>query len=171
MNRVVKRAAPGASQIDVNNQKQLAIWVACLLGFLFLRKSNLVPDNLKFKKSRKQIAHEDVRLHQLMMLIVLSWTKTIQSNERKLMLPFPRTNSKTGPVKWFSLYITKVPAAACLRAFCYKKGNRLVPVMYPVLNAQTKTWVHSLGVNPCKHSSHSLRRGGTTHTFQKNLTT
>ena len=64
--------------VDTTKQKQLAIWVSMLFGFfLFLRKSNLVPEN-RLHDPRHQLSRQDIKIDQNALIVQIKWSKTIQ---------------------------------------------------------------------------------------------
>ena len=58
-------------KVDVNNQKQLAIWVAMLFGFfLFLRKCNLVPQP-RLHDYVHQLSRQDLKLDDDLLIVMI----------------------------------------------------------------------------------------------------
>ena len=66
--------------VDVNNQKQLAIWVAILFGFfLFLRKSNLVPDG-RVHDSVHQLSRRDIKIDESLLIVNIKCQRQFSFN-------------------------------------------------------------------------------------------
>ena len=61
--------------VDLDNQKQLVVWVSLLTGYyLVLRKSNLVPLS-RVHDTVHNITRQDVRYDDGLMIVFIRWTK------------------------------------------------------------------------------------------------
>ena len=100
-----------AHLVNTNDQKQLAVWVSMLFGFfLFLRKSNLVPDT-RIHDERRQLSRKDLKLDKNLLIVTIKWSKTIQFSQRKLQLPLLLdAHSTVCPIKWLLIMLNKIPA-------------------------------------------------------------
>ena len=106
MDHVVKQAAPITPQLLVKmvlvvNHKdavETIAWTATLIGFyLFLRKSNLVPEAMDKFNSLHQFHRTDVNLLGLdkAMMLEVRWTKILQDRQKKLRFPVMPACNKT----------------------------------------------------------------------------
>ncbi len=72
------------STLDFRVPLHVVFWAACLVAFFsFLRQSNLLPYSTKFNPA-KQLARANVGMAPQGLLLMLTWTKTIQSGGRAL---------------------------------------------------------------------------------------
>ena len=164
----VKRTQPIMQQmllqvvefVDINDQKQLATWVAVFFGFhLFLRKSSLIPVN-QDHDCLHQLSHADIRDADDVLVAEIKWTKTNQFSQKNRVPVDRDRNSPTDPVSWLLFMVRRIPANGehNLFSFHYALGE-LVPVMYNGLTVQLKHWLADIGINNLRNfSSHSLRR-------------
>ena len=92
----------------------MVAWTALLLGFyMFLRKSNLVPDTMDTFNGEQQFCRSDINLLGLdkAMMVEIRWSKTIQFKQKVLRLPvLPAKNKAICPVFWTHYMINKIPA-------------------------------------------------------------
>ena len=97
--------------VDFMNQKQLVIWVSMLFGFfLFLRKSNLVPETRMHDKMH-QLLRQDLKIDGDLMIVTIKWSKTIQFAQRKLQIPVIKdADSIICPIRWLLLMLKRIPA-------------------------------------------------------------
>ena len=66
--------------------------------------------------------------------------------------------------------VQQITAPADANLFSFPQAGNIVPVTYRDLTVQLRSWLSQIGVqNPEQYSSHSLRRGGTTHAFNNGL--
>ena len=164
---MLRRIAP---LVDVNNQKQLAIWVSVLTGFfLFLRKSNLVAEQ-KIHDPHHQLSRADIKFDEPVMSFIIKWSKTNQNGE-KFELPIVQDmNSSICLVSWILFMVERIPAGPHHNLFSYWQNEHIYPVTYKDLTDQLRAWIVEIGENdPELYSSHSLRRGGTTHAFSRGV--
>ena len=85
----------------------MVAWTGLLLGFyLFLRKSNLVPDTMNTFNTEHQFCRVDLNLLGLdrAMMVEIRWSKTIQYKQKVLRLPvLPAKNKAICLVFWVHL--------------------------------------------------------------------
>ena len=160
-----------SEKVNEYHQKQLAIFTLMLFGFfLFLRKSNLVLDT-QVHDMVHNLSRSDIRYQNGVLVIIIKWSKMIQFFQKKLQLPIVADkSSKICPVKWLLKMIHRIPAHSTHNLFSYMGKNGITLVTYTDLTTQMRQWLKDVGVkDKMKFSSHSLRRGGTTHAFNCNL--
>ena len=112
MQHTVKQAEPITPHILLHISKvvnykdkiEVIAWTATLLGFyMFLRKSNLVPDAMDKFDSLQQFRRADVNLlgPNRAMMFEVRWTKTLQFRQKILRFPvLPAQNKAICPVFW-----------------------------------------------------------------------
>ena len=158
--------------VQVNDQKQLATWVAVLFGFyLFLRKSNLVPVNRQHDPMH-QLSRCDIKYLRNVLVAKIKWSKTNQFGQNNLRVPVFREGiSRICPVEWLLYMVKKIPARGKHNLFSFiNELGLVVPVTYADLTVQLREWLQQIGIpNVQNFSSHSLRRGGITHAFNRRI--
>ena len=71
--------------VNYKDQVEVVAWTGLLLGFyMFLRKSNLVPDTMDSFNAEQQLCRKDINLLGLdkAMMIEIRWSKTIQFKQK-----------------------------------------------------------------------------------------
>ena len=155
--------------LDMGKDNDVTKWALYLIAFFVVcRKSNLVPDTANRYNKEKQLSRGHFHKVGQDLRVTMTWTKTIQFNERKLVVPIPRIReSNLCPVKAFTNMIKKVPAKPDEPAFLKvnKKGQKC-PWTYRLFNKELKEDIAGTGRDPTKYSTHSFRRGAATFAFE-----
>ena len=143
-----------------------AMWALFLVAFFtFLRKSNLVPDNLR-RISPKVITRASLAFTPVGANIHVSATKTIQCQQRSLDLPIPRVpGSRLCPIFALRRHLSLNPGPVSAPLFSVISGSGLQPITYKQFCAFLSRVISSLQLDPSKFSPHSFRRGGATFAF------
>lgn len=158
--------------VDMSSVKQIVCYTALLMGFyLFLRKSNLVPESATAFNEGEQLVRSDVKIGRSLVLIEIKWSKTLQFKEKLLLLPLiPAKDKRICPVFWLRMMMSLVQAARGDPLFMIPtKNGVLKPLTYDQLTKQFKQWVAEIGEDPQEHSLHGLRRGGACHALESGL--
>ena len=155
--------------LDMENVNDITKWALYLIAFfLVCRKSNLVPDSANSYNKEKQLSRGHFQKVGQDLRVTMTWTKTIQFNERKLVVPIPRIReSNLCPVRAYTNMIKMVPGNSEDPAFVKvnKKGHK-GPWTYRMFNKELKEDVARTGRDPKKYSTHSFRRGAATFAFE-----
>ena len=158
--------------VDINNTKQLAIWVTMLAGFfLFLRKSNMIPEIRKHDLIH-QISRKDVKFDHPAMVFLIKWSKTNQFGEILQLPVVIEPNNKLCLASWVLKLVQTCPAKGHNNLFSYTVpgSEQAIPVTYRELTYQMREWLRLIGEPHFdKFTSHSLRRGGTSHAFNNGV--
>lgn len=157
------------SCLDPKNITHSAFWTILLTGFfLLLRKSNLVPDSKESFDAKKQLKRKQVSINKKWVRVVITWSKTIQFNQKKLNLKMFRIpNSPLCPVSAFEKYFELMPGLPEDPCFMCKDG---IPFTYNQLQYYIKKFVKKVGVKKWyRYSAHSLRHGGLEWGYRQNL--
>ena len=168
---VVKQACPVTPEllasmlelVNVCDSKQLACWVAILLGFYSLfHKSNLVlVSGVKYNPT-KQLSSASFTRYADCYVASMYWAKNIQFHDRAHDIPIlPNIDRRICPVSWLDYYFSRNSGAPGDPALCYVKKGVLMPLNYSQLTEQMRDWVEKLGYPKKAFISHSLHRGGT----------
>ena len=159
--------------VNYKDQVELVAWTGLLLGFyLFLRKSNLVPDTMETFNMEEQFCRKDVNLlgPEKAMMIEIRWSKTIQYKQKILRLPvLPANNKAICPVFWLHYMVSKIPAAPLQPVLALHDKGRVVALSANQLIYRLRKWLILVGEEPAAYSLHSLRRGGATFAYQANI--
>lgn len=150
-------------QVDVSDDEQLVALCALLVGFyLFLRKSNLVPDLRQNVHTTRLILRDDIKFTDQDVLVNIKWSRTNQYQERVVWVPLiGKTSTDICPVYWLTrmLAMTRVPLGHPL--FSFQRNRMFVPLTYSRLQGWLKRWTSVLHTKG-HYTLHSLRHGGAT---------
>lgn len=157
--------------LDINKSEDSAYWCLFLLAFfLMARKSNLVPDTIGSFKLNKHLSRGQVQVFDDKLIVTFCWTKTIQSGERKLLIPVCNIpGSVLCPVKAFKQMCLLIPGSTSDPAFCVCRKNKNVPITYNQFQSKLRKLINIIGLDPKAYSSHSFRRGGASWAFKSKV--
>ena len=151
-----------ACVLDFSCKEHICLWCLFLLAFfLFVRKSNLVPENNKGFSKCLLRKHVSYRRNDL--VVSFYWTKTIQSRERVLRLPLLRTGTLLCPVVAYErmIFMIIVPDDAPLFSLSASSV-----VAYSKFMRNLRFLLQMIGEDPKRFGTHSFRRGGATLAFK-----
>lgn len=161
------------NHVDLSSVTDIVCYTALLVGFyLFLRKSNLVPESRTSFNPKKQLTRADVQIGENMVLVIIKWSKTIQYQEKELLLPLlPAKDKSLCPVFWVKLMFKKVRLNGDKPLFSLyeEKGEGTVPLTYDQLGSKLKYWVEKTGTSSQRYTLHGLRKGGACHALEVGL--
>ena len=159
--------------VNYSDRVEMVAWTATLIGFyLFLRKSNLVPDTMTTFDQEKQFCRGDVNLLGVdkAMMVEIRWSKTIQHKQKILRLPvLPADNKAVCPVFWMHYMVTAIPAMAHHPTFTIALKPTILALSVNQLIYRFRKWLKLINQEADKFSLHSLRRGGTTFAYQSDI--
>lgn len=154
--------------VNFKDPLELVAWVAVLMGFhLLLRASNITAKTRLCFDPKENLTRKDFRMHHGVMLVHIRWSKTLQYQERKLLIPvIPFVEEDISAIYWFNLMIETIPAGPDSPAFAVPTktsgGVKLYPLSYNQLSRLLKKWTELAGLKKASFTSHCLRRGGAT---------
>jgi hypothetical protein len=123
-------------ELDVTEACDATFWCLFLHAFFLMsRTSNLVPTSVKTVNPNKQLCRSNIEINSEndILLINLSWSKTIQFGERNLVVPLINIpDSPLCPVKAYQNMISVVPTSKNSPAFCLFKHHKVLPL--PIFN-------------------------------------
>ena len=170
----VKRAEPMTVQllekvqkvVNTQVQKELVCWKAATTCFhSVLRKSNIVPVKRQHDPIHN-ISRKDVRYDEGAMVIFVRWSKTDQLGQEIQKIPLiANKNSDICPVCWILQMTETIPAHPNHNLFSFHSGRKILPITYRDLTVQMRSWLQKIGKKLVTFSSHSLRRGASSHAF------
>lgn len=157
--------------VDLGRIRDIVIYTTLLVGFyLFLRKSNLVPEGKKSFDAQKQLTRGDIQVGENMVLVVIKWSKVIQYKEKELLLPLlPAKDIRICPVFWIKLMLRKVKTDNNDPLFAIPDSGGVNPLTYSELSDTYKRWVSAVTTLTDNHTLHGLRRGGACHALEVGL--
>lgn len=177
--RPVKQARPITPTIlldiyavlNLRDPVDVTLWCSFVFSFfLMLRSSQLFPRSMANKFVNKIIKRRDIVVRGDSLLVNLYWTKTIQFNERKLVLPLGALpSSPLCPLNAFKLMKIMTPASQDSSAFVLKQQDTLIPIVYTQFHVLFRQLLQRAGYDGSTFSSHSFRRGGATWAFKNNV--
>lgn len=160
----IKQAEPVTPELLRADHTRMVCFTALLVGFyLFLCKSNLVPDGEKKFDPQKQLTRADVQIGGTMALVVIRWSKTIQYREKELLLPLMLVEDvRICPVFWLRLMMHKIRAGDQEPLFSIPMGcvGVVKPLTYDCLGTQLKHWVGMMQMPNDRYTLHGLQKGG-----------
>ncbi len=144
-------------------------WAALCIGFwTFLRGSNLLLTSAKAFVPGQHVAVTSItNVSPEGYHITLSRTKTVQFNERSLLIPVRSVKGHAMcPLAALHDMWELAPPGASPSIFVYvdSKG-RTVPLLRSRFSKLIKHFCALVGLDPSKYSGHSLRKGGATCAF------
>ena len=156
-------------KLDLASPFHLVFWAACLLAFFsFLRKSNLFFGHCAGRSS--YLKRGEVKFHPQGATLHISHTKTIQYQERELVIPVPHIpGSYMCPSTALRLIYKLVTGPANSPLLSYPTHAGPKALSYLSFTNTLKSLLQELGISPSLYSGHSFRRGGATFAFACNL--
>lgn len=162
-------------KLDLTCHHDTTIWCLFLHAFfLMFRKSNLVPDSIAKFDSCKQLCRKNITYDEKhdILLIKISWSKTIQFGERELEIPLVSIpHSPLCPVKAYLNMISLISIPDDSPAYCFVVNNKICPIIYRQFQKILKEYISDIGLNSELYSTHSFRRGGASWAFAAEVPT
>ena len=150
-----------------------ALWplkVALLFGYMgYLRVSNMAPNTVSDLDVTRHTTFSDVWATDNGVLLQLKWTKTLQDNSSRVLIPLPELGkSELCPLQAWRDYRSRLvdvqlsPDSPLLLTTSRPQGR---PITVPMIRAYLRRASESAGLSNCKYTPHSLRRGGASCSF------
>ena len=181
MPHAVKQAEPMTSQlllrlskvVNYKDQVEVVAWTGLLLRlYLFLRKSNLVPDTMDTFNKEEQFCRKDLNLlgYDKVMMVEIQWSKTIQYKQKVLRLPvLPADNKAICPVFWAHYMVNRINAGLEDPTLTLQDRGKTLALSANQLIYRFRKWLILIGEDSSLFSLHSLRREGATFAYQANI--
>ena len=159
------------NHVDLNKPLEVVCYTAILIGFyLFLRKSNLVPDSSVTFNPEQKLARGDVFIAGWLVVLDIRWSKTIQYKEKELLLPLiPAKCQAICPIYLIWYMLMSIPWQPQDPLFSVPKKGRNIALNYEQLRKLLAKWVAMTGEDPEGYTPHCLRRGRCTHALNAGL--
>ena len=168
MEHVVKQAAPITPNILLNISKvvnyrdrvEVIAWTAMLMGFfMFLHKSNLVPEAMDKFDALHQFRWKDINLMGLdrAMMCEIRWTKTMQRKGDMLRFPvLPANNKRICPVFWVHKMVLENPGEPEEPLFLIRTPQEVLSLSANQLLYRMRKWLKLIGEDDMAFTLHSL---------------
>ena len=147
--------------VNYKDQVEMVAWTVLLMGFyMFLRKSNLVPDTMTSFNKDQQFCRSDINLMgpDKAMMVEIRWSKTIQHKQKILRLPIlPANNKAICPVFWVHYMVSRISAAPHDPAFSLTSAAQGLALSYNQLIYRFRKWLKLINLDDSIFSLHSLR--------------
>lgn len=153
--------------LDMSCELELVVWCSLLFSFfLMLRSSQLFPKTSASRYITNIIRHKDVKFVDGILLVRITWSKTIQFQQKCLILPLAVIpNSVLCPVTAY-LEMLKVVDTRSSSPLFSLRGKHITYAQYTVI---FRKLLCRAGYDGSQFTSHSLRRGGATWAFKKGV--
>ena len=138
--------------------------------FSFLRIFNLVCHSLSSFSHIKQLARADVIFSHPGASLLISWSKTMQTNDkiRLIKIPFLQ-GSPLCPVTALQVILRSVPGSNNSPLFQIKSKGAWVPLTESRVRKHFSLVLNKLGLQESNFTFHSFRRSGATLAFNQNV--
>jgi hypothetical protein len=147
--------------LDFSLSLHRAFWAVCLVAFFsFFRKSNLLPQSQSSFDPSRQLTRDNVSFNGGGAVISVSWSKTIQYQNRTLTIPLPFIPSSPlcpSTALWLSMSASN---PNLLSPFQYQSHGSYHILSYPSFVSLLRSFLDRLGYPSSLYSGHSFRRGG-----------
>ena len=102
------------------------------------------------------------------LVICVRWSKTIQYKQRRLLIPVVRVppGHPLCAVQAYEHHLRCHPASSSTPAFLKSSDGEIKPISYDALGTKLRSVLASVGLDPSKYSTPSLRRGGASYAFK-----
>ena len=159
--------------IDLSSSRGAALWCSLLIAFFgFLRKSNLVPTSTGSFSPARHLSRGNITRTDYGLLLSLTWTKTIQFQDRVLQVPIcSLPGSALDPVFAFNHMCAITPAPIDSPAFVYASNSQLASFTHASFVSELRSLLLRIGLNPSLYGGHSFRRGGCSFAFRSQVPT
>ena len=160
-----------ACQCDFTYMGQVFKALYLLSFFSFLRLSNLVPHTVAQFSPLKHLARGDVILRSDKLVLILKWSKTMQTNNQIKLITVPRIpNSSICPVVAIKNLLDLTPKGANLPLFQCKVATEWVPLTDNKVRRHLAMITEKLHLHQAGLTFHTFRRSGATFAFNNDVT-
>lgn len=143
---------------------------AFLFGFFsFVRQSNLAPISSASFDARRHTCRGDVFVHPPGLVVLLKWSKTLQTHQKMPLIPLPAIpGHHLCPVRAYQDMLSVAPTRSSDDPLLMlpSASGELRPLTTTQLRHAFNTLMECLGHTPTAYSLHSFRRGGATAAYR-----
>ena len=158
------------SQCDYTFMGQIFKALYLLSFYSFLRLSNLVPHAVAQFSPLKHLCRGDVIFRTGKVVILVKWSKTMQSNDQVKLITVPRIeNSTLCPVLALRNLLMLTPKGANLPSFQIKVAREWVPLTDSRVRRHFDIILTRLQLKNTGYTPHAFRRSGATFAFNNNV--
>ena len=143
---------------------------AYLLGFFgFLRLSNLVPHSITTFSYLKHLAKGDIFFTHSEAIILIKWSKTMQSNNQARLLKLPILGNVICPAQALKACLQLVPGSSNAPLFQFRMFKKWVPLTDNKVRSHLRDILIMCGKASDFVSFHSFRRSGASYAFEHSV--
>ena len=157
------------SYMNLDNLHDISTWAIMLLAFYgMLRMGSIVCQDNRCDHS-KHMSLQDISPSPSGFIVVIRFTKTIQFQQRQLIITLPRiTGSPLCPSQALALYLMKRPRGVP-RGPLFMRDIAGSPVTTASIRARIQQLLQLAGFAPAEFGNHSMRRGGATFAYSMDI--
>jgi hypothetical protein len=158
------------SACDLLGPLGVVLKFAFLFGFFsFVRQSNMAPSSRAAFDARRHTCRGDVFVHPPGLVLLLKWSKTLQTHQKMPLIPLPAIpGHPLCPVQAYHEMLDISPSQSpndpLLQLPTTDGAPR--PLTTTQLRNAFNTIMDCLGYSPAAYSLHSFRRGGATAAYR-----
>ena len=137
----------------------------------FFRKSNLLIQSLALFDPSRHLCSADAQFTPQGVVLTVIWSKVIQFQERKLMIPLPHIpNSVFCPSSsLLAIFLECHDPSSPSPLFRFRDGSSVTALTQSSFMVKLWACLRDLGYPASKYSGHSFRRGGASFALQCGL--
>ena len=141
-----------------------------LLAFFgFFRLSNLVPHVISDFSMLKHLTRGDVFFSTSHVIILLKWSKTMQTNDQAKLIKLPILNNQLYPQKALKTVFQLSPGSKNTPLFQFKASDAWLPMTDNRVRCHLRNILSLLHLDSNYITFHSFRRSGASFAFNHNV--
>ena len=157
-------------QCDFTYMGQVFKALYLLSFYSFLRISNLVPHAVSKFSPLKHLARGDIIFQQDKIVVIVKWSKTMQSNNQVKLISIPAiSRSRLCPVSAISNLLSITPKGRNLPLFQVKNAGNWVPLTDTGVRRHFSLILQRLDLAHTGYTLHTFRRSGATFAFNNDV--
>ena len=138
--------------------------------FGFFRLSNLVPHTARDFSLLKHLTRGDVFFHKDFVIILIKWSKTMQTNDQAKLIRLPILNNPLCPAAAALRHLLHhSPGAKNSPLFQFRSSQTWTPLTDNRVRSHLKNVLSLLNLNTSFITFHSFRRSGASFAFNHNV--
>ena len=137
--------------------------------FGFFRLSNLVPHSARDFSLLKHLTRGDVFFHKDFVIILIKWSKTMQTNDQAKLIRLPILNNSLCPAAALRHLLQHSPGSKNSPLFQFRCSQMWVPLTNNRVRAHLRNILSLLNLHTSFITFHSFRRSGASFAFNHNV--
>ena len=144
-----------------------SIYLVAFFGFF--RLSNLVPHSIAEFSLLKHLTRGDIFFSPSYVIVLLKWSKTMQTNDQAMLIKLPVLNNSLCPARALKKCLQLAPGSKNHPLFQFKCGNTWLPMTDNRVRSHLKNVLSLLNLETNYITFHSFRRSGASFAFNHNV--